>query len=190
MSIKAERLTQRRIIAVEKYSENKIHAICVNKKGAYDLYVIWVKMIDLQKRLDHLNLCYAATKEMKIYCHTKHPTKDQVKKYKRKMDQWIKDDKIVYIREDIAYNLIRCINVTVKADEFRKNLGIKNNQLVLIEREIIAIIMKVFPKEVMVRQCKIDGLPYEVDLCFIVHKLVIEVDEDGHVFYDVKEHQI
>ena len=86
MSIKAERLTQRRIIAVEKYSENKIHAICVNKKGAYDLYVIWVKMIDLQKRLDHLNLCYAATKKIKSYCHKKHPTKDQVKNTKEK---WI-----------------------------------------------------------------------------------------------------
>ena len=106
------------------------------------------------------------------------------------MDQLIKDDKIEYIREDLAYNLIRCINLTVIADEFRKYLGIKNNQLVLIEREIIAIIMKIFAKEVMVRQYKIHGLPYEVDLCFIVHKLVIEIDEDGHVFYDVKEHQI
>ena len=50
--------------------------------------------------------------------------------------------------------------------------------------------MKIFPKEVMVRYYKIDGIPYEVDLCFIVHKLVIEIDEDGHVYYDKEKHQI
>ena len=40
----------------------------------------------------------------------------------------------------------------------------------------------------MARQDKIDGLPYGVDLCFVNHKLVIEVDEDGHRYYreDVK----
>ena len=84
MCSKAERLTQKRIIAAEKYSENKIHTICVNKKGANDLYVTWVKMIDLQKSLGHQNLYYSAIKKIKNYCHAKHPTKEQVKKYKRK----------------------------------------------------------------------------------------------------------
>ena len=37
---------------------------------------------------------------------TKYPTKKQAKKYKRKMGQWIRDDKSAYIREDLAYNLI------------------------------------------------------------------------------------
>ena len=32
----------------------------------------------------------------------------------------------------------------------------------------------------MPRQCKLDGLFFEVDLCFLVHKLVEENDEDGH----------
>ena len=32
----------------------------------------------------------------------------------------------------------------------------------------------------MARQCKLDGLFFEVDLCFLVHKLVVENDEDGH----------
>ena len=46
-------------------------------------------------------------KEIKTFCKTKHPTEEQVKKYKRKMNQWIDDDKSVYLREDLAYNLIR-----------------------------------------------------------------------------------
>ena len=66
MCSKAERLTQKRIITIEKYSENKIHTICVNKKGANYLYVTWVKMIDLQKILGHQNLYYSAIKKLKI----------------------------------------------------------------------------------------------------------------------------
>ena len=49
MSSEAERLTQKRKITVEKYSESKIYTICVTKRGANDLYVTWVKMRDLQK---------------------------------------------------------------------------------------------------------------------------------------------
>ena len=33
----------------------------------------------------------------------------------------------------------------------------------------------------MVRQYQIPALPYRVDLCFAVHKLVIEIDTDGHL---------
>ena len=40
MSSEAERLTQERIITVKKYSENKIHTICVKEKGVNDLYPI------------------------------------------------------------------------------------------------------------------------------------------------------
>ena len=35
----------------------------------------------------------------------------------------------------------------------------------------------------MVRLYKIIGFPYRVDLCFVAHKLVIEIDEDGHPYY-------
>ena len=94
----------------------------------------------------------------------------------------------VYIREDLAYNLIRYGNLGVtKTDRFRKNLGILNNQSIRREREIVAIIMKIFAMESMIRQYKIDGLPCDVDLCFNVHKLVAEIDKDGHVYYDEKK---
>ena len=45
----------------------------------------------------------------------------------------------------------------IEADEFRKNIGITNNQSIQIERRMIAIIMKVFVKENMVRQYQITG---------------------------------
>ena len=146
-------------------------------------------MIDLQKRLCHRNLCHVATKKMKSFCSTKHPTKAQVKKYKRKANEWDEDDdKSVYICKDLAYRIIRYTNLgVIEADEFRKNLGIKKDQSIRIEREIIATIMKIFAKEKMVRQYQIPGLRYLVSLCFVYHKLVIEIDEDGHPYYENDE---
>ena len=62
----------------------------------------------------------------------------------------------MYAREDLAYKLIHPINLgVIEANEFRKNLGVQNDQSVRIEKEIIAIIMKIFAKEKMVRQYKI-----------------------------------
>ena len=56
------------------------------------------------------------------------------------MSQWINYGKSVYIREDPAYNLILYINLgSIKADEFRKNLGITNSESIGIEKEMIAI---------------------------------------------------
>ena len=71
-----------------------------------------------------------------------------------------------------------------------KSLGIFNNQLVRRERGIVASIIKIFAMECMTRQYEIDGLPYDVDQGFTVHKSIVEVDEDGHVYYDEEDHQI
>ena len=146
-------------------------------------------MIDLQKRLCHWNLCHVATKKNKSFCSTKFPTKAQVKKYKRKANEWDEDDdKSVYICEDLACRIIRYTNLgVIETDEFRTNLGIKKDQSIRIEREIIATIMKIFAKEKMVRQYQIPGLRYLVSLCFAYHKLVIEIDEDGHPYYENDE---
>ena len=42
----------------------------------------------------------------------------------------------------------------------------------------------------MVRQSKIDGVFFEVNLCFLVHQLITEVDGIGHIYYDEEKHQI
>ena len=129
-----------------------------------------------------------SNKKNNSFCRTKYPTKEQAKKYKRKMSQWINDDKSVYICEDLAYKIICYIILgVIEADEFRKNLAAKNDQSVWIEREMIATAMRIFAKENIIRQYKIPGLPYLVDLCFIAPKLVIEIDEDGHHYYEKDE---
>ena len=65
MSSEAGRLTKERTITTETYTKSKIHAMCVNKKSTDYLYVIWVKMSDLQKRLAHQNLIHVAMKKIK-----------------------------------------------------------------------------------------------------------------------------
>ena len=86
------------------------------------------------------------------------------------MSQWIYDDKSVYIRKDLAYKIIRYINQgVIEANEFRKKLSFENDKSVRREREIIAIIMKLFAKGSMTgRQQKIPGLSYLADLCFML----------------------
>ena len=124
----------------------------------------------------------------KSSCKTKHLTEEQGKKYKRKMNEWIDESKSVYVCEDLAHKLICYINLgVIERNEFRKNLSAKNYQSIRIERSIIAIIMKIFAKEIMVRQYQILGLPYRVDLCFVVHQLIIEIDKDGHPYYKNNE---
>ena len=44
--------------------------------------------------------------------------------------------------------------------------------------------MKIFARERMVRQYKIGAFSPEVDLRFLLHKLVLEIYEDGHFIYD------
>ena len=62
------------------------------------------------------------------------------------MSKWI-DNKSVYLCEDLAYKLICYFNLgVIEANEFRKSLGVKNDQPIQVKRETIVIIMKIFVK--------------------------------------------
>ena len=62
-SSEAGRVTRDGKVTLKTYSKNKIHTICVKKRVTNDFYVIWAKIIDLQKRLVHRNLCHVAMKK-------------------------------------------------------------------------------------------------------------------------------
>ena len=85
------------------------------------------------------------------------------------------------------YDFKKWRHQVIEAGEFRKNPGVKNDQSIWIEREMIALVTKIFAKENPVRQYQIPGLPYRIDLCFVAHKLVIEIDEDCHPYYENNE---
>ena len=101
------------------------------------------------------------------------------------MSQWIDDEKS-------AYNLIHYSDLRCNKNRWiqKKSWNLKQNQSIHRERDIIAKIRRIFAAESMKRKYKIDGLPFEVGLCFVVHKFIVEIDEDGHVYYDEEKHQI
>ena len=50
MSSETEILTREKKTTIKTYTNNKTHTICAKKRGTNDFFVIWVKLIDLQKR--------------------------------------------------------------------------------------------------------------------------------------------
>ena len=107
----------------------------------------------IYKKVKAIKICHAAMKKFQNYCKTKYLTKEQVKTYKRKKGKWIDHYKSGYLREDLADKLIFYTNADViEVNEFRKNLGVENEQSIPIEREIIPLIMKIFAKEIIVMQ--------------------------------------
>ena len=80
----AKRLTKERKITAGTYSNNKANVVRVYRKLTGEDYAIWEKMIDLKKCLCHRSLCPVAMKNITVFCGTKHPTKEQVQKYKKK----------------------------------------------------------------------------------------------------------
>ena len=80
MSNEVKELTQIRKLLLKNIHKNKIDTLCMHKKFTDEVYVIWVSMSDLQESLDLQNFCHVATKKIKSYCNTKHPTKDQIRK--------------------------------------------------------------------------------------------------------------
>ena len=88
------------------------------------------------------------------------------------MRKWTDDNKSVYAREDLAYKLIRPINLgVIEANEFRNN---SHNNENICERKYGKTIQN-------------SRVPYFVDLHFFVYRLVIEIDEDGHPYYENDE---
>ena len=87
MSGEANRLTKERKITAGTYSNNKANVIRVYRKLTGEDYAIWEKMFDLKKCLCHRSLCHVAMKKITVFCGTKHPTKEQVRKYKKKINK-------------------------------------------------------------------------------------------------------
>ena len=72
-------------IAVEKYTDVKVHTIRVGNKKLF-----WIKMCVVQAGLGVQNMYDLVRKEIWVTFKAKNPTKDQIRKYKRKNKSWIK----------------------------------------------------------------------------------------------------
>ena len=68
-------------ITPKTFAKNCVHTIKVNKTD--NKSVLWIKMIDIQKKLDVKNIHDLVDKQIKSKFKTNNPTNEQIKKYKK-----------------------------------------------------------------------------------------------------------
>ena len=68
-------------VTAEIFAKNCVHTIKVNKTD--NKSVLWIKMIDIQKKLDVKNIHDLVDKQIKSKFKTNNPTNEQIKKYKK-----------------------------------------------------------------------------------------------------------
>ena len=94
------------VITIENCTNAKVHTIKVENRELF-----WVKENDVQNGLGIENISDLVRKEINGIFKTNNPTKKQVKKYKRSLQEITKypmdDSKIKYVRSDLMEKIIR-----------------------------------------------------------------------------------
>ena len=83
---------------------NCVHTIKVNKTD--NKSVLWIKMIDIRKKLDVKNVHDLVDKEIKCKFKTNNLTGEQIKKYKAHGSELIEGEKFMYAHESVIIAVI------------------------------------------------------------------------------------
>ena len=87
------------VITIKSCTNAKVHAITVGNRK------FWIRMIDIQNGLSLKNLSDIIRKEIHGIFNTNNPTEEQVKKYKRYLQEITKDFK--YVRSDLMEKIVK-----------------------------------------------------------------------------------
>ena len=68
--------------------------------------MLWIKMIDIQKKLDVKNIHDLIDKEIKGKCKTNNPTNEQIKNHKTQASKLIDGETFVYVHEGFIIPVI------------------------------------------------------------------------------------
>ena len=159
-----------------KHLLNCDHTIKVNKRD--NKSVLWIKMINIQKKLDVKNIHDLVDKEIKGRFKTDNRTDEQIKKYKRHGSELIDGEKFVYTHEGVMIPVIMHSR-TQGSCKFKIILRFKLHDVINCkEQTVLESIKDSFKGENM--QTRYSVLGYKIDLYFHEYKLAIEVDELGH----------
>ena len=92
------------IYSVEKYTNAKICTIRVSKKKLF-----LVRIFDVQEGIGVKNIFDLVRKEIRGVFRTKNPTKDQIRKYKRREKELDHNTSatFVYVRSDLMSRIIK-----------------------------------------------------------------------------------
>ena len=89
----------------ETFSKNCVYAIKVTKTDYKS--VLWIKMIDMQEKLDVKNFHDLVDKEIKRKFKTNNLTDEQIKKYKKHGSELIDDERFMYAQEGVIIPVIK-----------------------------------------------------------------------------------
>ena len=81
-------------VTTETFAKNCVHTMKVNKTD--NKSVLWIKMIDIQKKLDVKNIDDLVDKEIKGKFKTNNLTDKQIQKYKIHGSELIDGEKFMY----------------------------------------------------------------------------------------------
>ena len=161
-------------VTSETFAKNCVHTIKVNKTD--NKSVVWIKMIDIQKKLHVKNIDHLVHKEIKAKFKTNNLTDEQIKKYKIHGSELVDGEKFIYAHVGVMITVIT--HSRTESCKFKRNLEFKLHDLINCKgKTVLEWVKDAFEGEDMQTQYHVVG--YRVDLYFHEYKLAIEVDELG-----------
>ena len=109
-------------VTSETFAKNCAHTIKVNKRD--NKSVVWIKMIDIQQKLDVKNIDHLVDKELKAKFKTNNLTDEQIKKYKIHGSELIEGEKFMYAHLGVMIPVIMNCR-TPESCKFKRNVGFK-----------------------------------------------------------------
>ena len=163
-------------VIAETFAKNRFHTMNLNKTD--NKSVLWIKMIDTQKKLDVKNTHDLVDKEIKGKFKTNNPADEQIKKHKKHGSELIDGEKFRYAHEGIIIPVIMHCR-TPELFKFKRSLGFKLHDVITCkEQTVLGSVKYAFEGKNMQTQFSVLG--YKIDLYFHEYKLVTEVDELSH----------
>ena len=165
-------------ISAKTFAKNCIPTISQLKRSKES--ILWLSFKDIGRELDVENVFDLVDKEIKGKFETNYPTKQQIRKHKRRGLELIENKKCMYAHECIIIPVIMHSRVsTPKSIEFISKLGFNQYDITLTtEQSVLKSVMDAFEGENMQTQYSVLG--YRIDFYFLDYKLAVEVDEKGH----------
>ena len=121
----------------------------INVNEIDNISVLWIKIIDIQKKLDVKNIHELVVKEVKGKFKTNNLTDEQIKKYKRHGSELIHGEKFVYAHQGIIIPVIMHCR-TPESCKFKRGLGFKLHDVINCKKQaVLESIKDVFEEENM-----------------------------------------
>ena len=121
-------------VTAETFAKNCVHTIKVNKTD--NKSVLWIKMIDIQKKLDVKNIDDLVDKEIKGKFKTNNLTDKQIQKYKIHGSELIDGEKFMYAHEGVIIPVIMHCR-TPESCKFKRYLEFKLHDVISCKEQTV-----------------------------------------------------